>query len=435
MNRTSAMKPSRRNRAIARFYSFFLLVPLAACGSETDAGPTQPNVDMDNRPDVTLDALTDAASDAASEADTAGEDVGEDADSDVDATGEDAGEDTDVGPDPSDGGLDVAPDSQGDADTAPSTCEEACVQVADCLIDLCDGFAEGERRQLSNACAEQCTPARAEQLASQTCEENVEAARGLSPAVAAACEEPELVDGLKALYIGHSFGRPFASRLPDVASSVGVAHSQEIVMRGGEGGAPQALWDDLEARAEAQELLDEEDIDVMIMICCSASFLEDGTDGAIRLWMDYALAQNPSTSFVLALPWPDFPEDYESDTEFAELWHGGHALWHDLIDSLRASYPGVEISCLPHGRAALELRHLFEAGELSDVDTMTSSDGDAIFTDQKGHADQVLLDLGSLIWLGSIYDVDFSSHPIGEDYETDLIGIAETILAEDDHIR
>lgn len=105
------------------------------------------------------------------------------------------------------------------------------------------------------------------------------------------------------------------------------------------------------------------------------------------------------------------------------------------IDQLRETYPGVEISCLPHGRGALELRHLFEAGELSDVDQMTSGDGDAIFTDPKGHADEILRDLGTLIWLGSIYDVDLTDHPVGDEYEADLIGIAQTVIAEDDHIR
>ncbi|MFT6400277.1 MAG: hypothetical protein ACJAYU_005048 [Bradymonadia bacterium] len=432
MNRYPALPTSRRTRATTRFHLFLLLVPLAACGNDAGVVRAQPDAGADSRPDVTVDAVSDAESDANSDLDSGAD---WDADSNADGVGEDAGEDSDIVLDPRDGGPDVVPDSREDPDAEPPTCEEACVQVVDCLIDLCDGFEEGERRQLSNVCAEQCTPDRAEQLSSQTCEENVEVARDANPAAAAACEEPEPVDGLNALYIGHSFGRPFADRLPDVASSVGVAHSQEVVMRGGERGAPQALWDDLEARAEAQGLLDEGDVDVLIMICCSESFLEDGSDAAIPLWIDYALAQNPSTRFVLALPWPDFPEEYANGTEYAELWHGGHEVWHDLIDSLRASYPGVEISCLPHGRAALELRHLFEAGDLSDVDTMTSSDGAAIFRDRKGHADEILLDLGSLIWLGSIYDVDISTHPLGEEYELDLIGIAETILAEDDHIR
>ena len=99
--------------------------------------------------------------------------------------------------------------------------------------------------------------------------------------------------------------------------------------------------------------------------------------------MDYALEQNPNTRFVLALPWPDFPEDYETAEVYAELWNGGRTLWGILIDQLRADYPGVSVTSLPHGRAALELRALFEAGELNDVASMTRDGGPGIFTDRK----------------------------------------------------
>jgi flagellar biosynthesis regulator FlaF len=66
---------------------------------------------------------------------------------------------------------------------------------------------------------------------------------------------------------------------------------------------------------------------------------------------------------------------------------------------------------------------------------MTSGNGDAIFADRKGHADRSLLDLGSLVWVGALYDVDLTDYPLGIEYEADLISIAETILGEDDHIR
>ena len=43
----------------------------------------------------------------------------------------------------------------------------------------------------------------------------------------------------------------------------------------------------------------------------------------------------------------------------------------------------VSVTSLPHGRAALELRALFEAGELNDVASMTRDGGPGIFTDRK----------------------------------------------------
>jgi hypothetical protein len=259
-----------------------------------------------------------------------------------------------------------------------------------------------------------------------------------------ACDTPdspaetptEAVDGITALYIGHSFGRPFASELTDVADAAGIdGHTQEIVKRGGENGSPHALWNDREARAEVLEILDSGEVDVMVMICCSPSFLEDGTDPAIRIWMDEALAVNPDTRFVLTLPWPDFPEEYPDAAAFSGLWYEGLAAWHTLIESLRTDYPGVQVTNLPHGRAALELRNMYEDGMLDDVDTMTSEDGDAIFVDAKGHADEILLEIGTLVWLGAIYDIDPEQYPIPPGFETDLVSIAAQIVSEDDYIR
>jgi len=102
---------------------------------------------------------------------------------------------------------------------------------------------------------------------------------------------------------------------------------------------------------------------------------------------------------------------------------------------LRAAYPGVEISCIPHGRAALELRARFEMDALPDVDRMTGESDTAIFTDRKGHAGQILKDLGTSVWLGAIYGVEVTDVLFTRDYETDLAEIAETILGDDPYAR
>lgn len=456
-----AATPLQFSRAITRICLFLLRVPFAACGDDAAAAPTGDDVGTDGRdlpqiaamrraPYALLIALISCATvtscggdGSASEAVTSA-DAGDVSDGDATADADDAAEESDTDDAASDLNSDAAegdvPDTVADSELGNEpTCEDACELVADCLVDLCDGFGERARPQLSATCAEQCTPELAEQFATQTCEENVAAITSANPTAAAACDEPEPEpgDGLNALYIGHSFGRPFAEDLTGVASDAGIDHSQNIVFSGGASGAPQALWDDVGHRTEIQGLLDGGDIDVLIMICCSESFIEDGTEPAIRLWMDYALAQNPDTAFALSMLWIDFPESYADSTEYGDLWHEAHGVWHELIASLREDYPGVEINCLPHGHAAVELRHIFEAGELSEVDELRRSnrDNEGIFTDEKGHADDILRDLGGLIWLRSLYDVDLTGHPIGEDYETDLIGLAERILAEDDYVR
>lgn len=400
-----------------RAAALFFACGLVACTSSSGAvspGESMAGDAADGGVDGATDGAVDAQDDAAAQVDAAlgGEDM---------ASAVDAGVDR--------GAMDMA--------AQPARCAAACDHVTDCLIEQCAGFGEGARVQLHARCLDACTPAQAERFADASCVSIAETLSAQQSAVEAACEAPPAEgDGLNTLYIGHSFGRVFASIMPDWARAAGVAnHRQQIVMRGGANGAPLALWNDPAAKAEAQAILEGGDIELLVMICCSTTFLEDGTDPGIRAWMDYALARNPNTQFALALPWPDFPESYASAAEYAERWYAGRDAWYALIDQLRADYPGVTIFSILHGRAALELRALFEAGELSDVDSMTSRRGDAIFTDEKGHSNQILRDLGVLVWVGSIYGVDVTGHPLVEAYETDIAGMAQTIVDEDEYTR
>ena len=250
----------------------------------------------------------------------------------------------------------------------------------------------------------------------------------------------DIVEGKKVLYIGHSFGRPFARELPSFVEMAGIDnHVQEIVFRGGPNGSPQSLWEDPKVRVEIQNILSEGDTDLLVMICCSENFLESRqSDWAVENWIDYALSVNPDTDFALALPWPDYPEDYENNEAYSERIIEAHAsAWHPFIDNLRDLYPQSEIQSIFHGRAAIELRGLFESGSLPEISQMTSKRPPGLFTDRKGHAGQILLELGTLIWLGSIYDIDMNDFPVselkinGESYETDLIAIAKEILDDE----
>ena len=253
-------------------------------------------------------------------------------------------------------------------------------------------------------------------------------------------ESVGIVEGKKILYIGHSFGRPFARELPSFVEMAGIDnHVQEIVFRGGPNGSPQSLWEDPKVRVEIQDILAEGDTDLLIMICCSENFLESRqSDWAVENWIDYAVSVNPDTDFALALPWPDYPEDYENNEAYSERIIEAHeSAWHPFIDDLRELYPQSEIESIFHGRAAIELRGLFESGSLPEISKMTSKRPPGLFTDRKGHAGQILLDLGTLIWLGTIYDIDMNDFPVselkinGESYETDLLGMAQEILDDE----
>lgn len=235
-----------------------------------------------------------------------------------------------------------------------------------------------------------------------------------------------VIPGEKMMLMGHSFFKPFAQEMPYHAVRAGVdGHSQSLVTAGGANGAPMALWNDAGRRASIQAVLDGGDVELFGMTYEGTHATTEGYE----LWFDYALAQNPDTAFFIALPWPDFPTSYTDAAEYANYWYTAYDTdWVAFIDTLRALYPGVTIYSIPYGAAALELRTLFEAGNLPDVSSLQGAEGDAIFTDNKGHAGQILKDLGELIWLNAIYGIDLDKYAYDTGYQTDLKAIAKSIM-------
>jgi hypothetical protein len=242
------------------------------------------------------------------------------------------------------------------------------------------------------------------------------------------------VPGQKMMLMGHSFFRPFADEMPYHALRSGVdGHSQNVEFSGGASGAPLALWNDAGHRARIQAVLDAGDVDVFGMTCCDLEFTTEGdpiliTEG-YQLWFDYALAQNPDTAFFIGMPWIDFPTDYADAGAYADLWH----LFYNTIilpavDELRALYPGVTIYSIPYGAAAIELRLMFEAGNLPDVSSLQGASDSALFTDYKGHAGQILRDLGEYIWMDAIYGVNLDKYAYDDGYQTDLKALAKSIM-------
>jgi hypothetical protein len=131
------------------------------------------------------------------------------------------------------------------------------------------------------------------------------------------------------------------------------------------------------------------------------------------------------------MPWLPNPGDLPA-SEYSSVWHSNHALFHNIVDNLRAEYFGVDFYSIPYGQAAVELYELYEAGQLPDVDTLVSDSGDAIFSDPFGHAGDILVELGRLVWLRAIYGIDLSNYAYDPGYTVDLLGIADTIMDEHD---
>jgi hypothetical protein len=237
-------------------------------------------------------------------------------------------------------------------------------------------------------------------------------------------------DGYNALFAGHSFFRPVAEGMPEHVGRVGIeGHTQQVVMSGGATGSPQGLWENPSKRGEIQDILDAGDIELFGM-----TYHPDyPTLEGYRNWVDYALEQNPDTKFFVALPWPTNPasmsfEDYET------AMVNGHPLFHSvIIDALRSEYPDNEFFCIPYGEGAVELYRLYDSGNLHDVDTLQTSGSDlGIFRDNLGHPEQLLIDLGQLVWLEAIYKVDMAGYDYDAGYIADIKTIASDIMARHD---
>lgn len=231
--------------------------------------------------------------------------------------------------------------------------------------------------------------------------------------------------GFNSLFIGHSFFNPFAQGMPDYSAAAGITgHTQTIVFSGGASGAPEALWDNASKRAEIQAVLDGGDVELFAMTFHPTYPTTTGYEN----WIDYALAQNPNTRIAIAWPWLTSPASTTA-AAYAAVWNGAHTGgFHPFIDTLRDLYPGVDIYCLPYGQAAGELRLLQAADNLPDAPNLIGSAATSIFTDSLGHAGNILRDLGRLVWLNAIYDVDLASYSYGPGYTTDLHALAKAIM-------
>ena len=242
---------------------------------------------------------------------------------------------------------------------------------------------------------------------------------------------PEEVDAddYNVLYIGHSFGRKFAELLQDYAHTAGEkSHAQYIEFSGGESGSPGLLWEDVEHQANIKAFLDTGEIDVLVMICCSPEFIRTlDSDQAVWNFTDYAVDKNSDIRIGLAMPWKDFPGEYDNASEYAtnstlDLM----PYWENLSQELSADYPGTEVFTFHHGSLAYEMRKMFESGDLEgDVERLQGPRATSLFTDEKGHAGDILIDTGTLIWLHAIHGVDPMTMPEFTQWKVDIRQIAK----------
>ena len=246
--------------------------------------------------------------------------------------------------------------------------------------------------------------------------------------------------------MGIVFSRPYADHLNNLASYANLnEHSSTIVKRGGENGRPINLWND--SNTEEHQLikatLDQGNLDYFGMTSGYDFDSENPTEGH-SAWIQYALQKNPNIIIFIAIGSFDFPngdsnstrpdwDTFASDNGFNSIqefydYYINKVIHKEIVDELRLEFPSTKIFTIPTGWATKNLAQMNLDNELLDDISMVGPKSSSIFTDEKGHQGQIVIETGTMIWLNSIYNVDLSSFNYDTGFTTDLHAIAQDII-------
>ena len=261
---------------------------------------------------------------------------------------------------------------------------------------------------------------------------------------------PQETQGYNMLLIGNSFFKPYADHLNNLASYANLnEHSSTIVKRGGENGRPINLWND--SNTEEHQLikatLDQGNLDYFGMTSGYDFDSENPTEGH-SAWIQYALQKNPNIIIFIAIGSFDFPngdsnstrpdwDTFASDNGFNSIqefydYYINKVIHKEIVDELRLEFPSTKIFTIPTGWATKNLAQMNLDNELLDDISMVGPKSSSIFTDEKGHQGQIVIETGTMIWLNSIYNVDLSSFNYDTGFTTDLHAIAQDIINDHD---
>ena len=252
--------------------------------------------------------------------------------------------------------------------------------------------------------------------------------------------------GYNMLLIGNSFFKPYADHLNNLASYANLnEHSSTVVKRGGELGRPINLWNDsnTEEHQLIKSTLDQGNIEVFGMTSGYDIDSENPTEGH-SAWIRYALQNNPNIIIFIAIGSFDFPngdsnstrpdwDTFASDNGFNSIqefydYYINEVIHKEIVDELRSEFPSTKIFTIPTGWATKNLAQMNLDNELLDDISMVGPKSSSIFTDEKGHQGQIVIETGTMIWLNSIYNVDLSSLNYDTGFTTDLYTIAQDII-------
>ncbi|ANQ49568.1 hypothetical protein MY04_2194 [Flammeovirga sp. MY04] len=259
-----------------------------------------------------------------------------------------------------------------------------------------------------------------------------------------AIENPiEERNGYNMLLIGNSFFKPYANHLDTMAKQAGFEdHQATVVFRGGENGQPINFWNDdaSEEHLLIKSTLDEGNVEIFGMT--SGHDYENTEDRIIghRAWIEYALQANPDVTIFIAIPTLDFPQEwdqlvleYEADSiQEVYSYFVNDVVHHEMVDQLRREFPSTNIFTIPTGWATINLAQKNLDNQLLDEISMMGAKETSIFTDQKGHQGQIVIETGTLVWLNSLYQVDLTTNTFDTGFNTNLHEIAKQIMDNHD---
>ena len=249
-------------------------------------------------------------------------------------------------------------------------------------------------------------------------------------------------DGYKMLLMGNSFFKPYADHLNTLASQANLnEHISTVVKRGGENGRPINLWNDstTEEHQLIKSTLDQGNIEILGMTSGYDVDSDDPTEGH-SAWIQYALQNNPNIIIFIAIGSFDFPNGdsnstrpdwntFASDNGFDSIqefydYYINEVIHKEIVDELRKEFPSTKIFTIPTGWAAKNLAQMNLDNELLDDITMFGPKSTSIFTDEKGHQGQIVIETGTMIWLNSIYQINLEDFNYDTGFDTDLHQIA-----------
>ena len=265
-------------------------------------------------------------------------------------------------------------------------------------------------------------------------------------------ETPQQIQtqGYNMLLIGNSFFKPYADNLNTLATQANLnEHSSTVVKRGGENGRPINLWNDstTEEHQLIKSTLDQGNIEVFGMTSGYDIGSDNPTEGH-SAWINYALQKNPNIIVFIAIGSFDFPngdsngtrpdwDTFASDNDFNSIqefydFYINEMIHKEIVDELRLEFPSTKIFTIPTGWATKNLAQMNLDNELLDDISMVGPKSSSIFTDEKGHQGQIVIETGTMVWLNIIYNVDLSSFNYDTGFTTDLNAIAQDIIDSHD---